>query len=75
VTQLPIPPTLPSAVSYRTQLTIGEEGRPGTLVQPCCGYNAHPAEQMSHHLTMLAFDLNDESLTFGPRALRLKQSL
>jgi DMSO/TMAO reductase YedYZ molybdopterin-dependent catalytic subunit len=37
------------------------------------GYNAHPIEQMSHPLTMLAFDMNDESLTFGHGApLRLR---
>ncbi|MGI8532084.1 MAG: molybdopterin-dependent oxidoreductase [Geodermatophilaceae bacterium] len=28
-------------------------------------YDAHPIEQMSHHLTMLAYDMNDEPLTFG----------
>ena len=36
-------------------------------------YDAHPIEHMSHHLTMLAYDMNDESLTFGHGApLRLR---
>ena len=36
-------------------------------------YDAHPIEQMSHHLTMLAFDMNDEPLSFGHGApLRLR---
>jgi len=36
-------------------------------------YDAHPIEQMSHHLTMLAYDMNDEPLTFGHGApLRLR---
>ena len=36
-------------------------------------YDAHPIEQMSHHLTMLAFDMNDQPLTFGHGApLRLR---
>lgn len=28
-------------------------------------YDAHPIEQMSNHLTMLAYDMNDEALPFG----------
>ena len=28
-------------------------------------YDAHPIEQMSNHLTMLAYDMNDELLSFG----------
>ena len=36
-------------------------------------YDAHPIEQMSYHLTMLAYDMNDEPLTFGHGApLRLR---
>ncbi|MEO8687881.1 MAG: molybdopterin-dependent oxidoreductase [Solirubrobacteraceae bacterium] len=36
-------------------------------------YDAHPIEHMSHHLTMLAYDMNDESLSFGHGApLRLR---
>jgi DMSO/TMAO reductase YedYZ molybdopterin-dependent catalytic subunit/thiosulfate reductase cytochrome b subunit len=36
-------------------------------------YDAHPIEQMSHHLTMLAFDMNDQPLSFGHGApLRLR---
>jgi len=36
-------------------------------------YDAHPIEQMKYHLTMLAFDMNDEPLSFGHGApLRLR---
>ena len=36
-------------------------------------YDAHPIEQMSYHLTMLAFDMNGEPLSFGHGApLRLR---
>ena len=36
-------------------------------------YDAHPIEQMSHHLTMLGYDMNDEPLSFGLGApLRLR---
>ena len=38
-------------------------------------YDAHPVEQMSHHLTMLAYDMNDLPLSFGhgaPLRLRLR---
>jgi methionine sulfoxide reductase catalytic subunit len=36
-------------------------------------YDAHPIEQMSYHLTMLAYDMNDEPLSFGHGApLRLR---
>jgi DMSO/TMAO reductase YedYZ molybdopterin-dependent catalytic subunit len=28
-------------------------------------YNVHPIEQMSHHLTMLAYTMNDEPLSYG----------
>ena len=36
-------------------------------------YDAHPIEQMSFHLTMLAYDMNDEPLSFGHGApLRLR---
>jgi methionine sulfoxide reductase catalytic subunit len=36
-------------------------------------YDAHPIEQMSHHLTMLAYDMNGEPLSFGHGApLRLR---
>jgi methionine sulfoxide reductase catalytic subunit len=36
-------------------------------------YDAHPIEQMGHHLTMLAYDMNDEPLSFGHGApLRLR---
>jgi len=36
-------------------------------------YDAHPIEQMSYHLTMLAYDMNDKPLSFGHGApLRLR---
>jgi methionine sulfoxide reductase catalytic subunit len=36
-------------------------------------YDAHPIEHMTHHLTMLAYDMNDEPLSFGHGApLRLR---
>ena len=36
-------------------------------------YDAHPIEQMSYHLTMLAYDMNGEQLSFGHGApLRLR---
>ena len=36
-------------------------------------YDAHPVEQMSHHLTMLAYDMKDLPLSFGHGApLRLR---
>jgi methionine sulfoxide reductase catalytic subunit len=36
-------------------------------------YDAHPIEQMSYHLTMLAYTMNDEPLSFGHGApLRLR---
>jgi sulfoxide reductase catalytic subunit YedY len=36
-------------------------------------YDAHPIEQMSYHLTMLAYDMNDAPLSFGHGApLRLR---
>ena len=39
-------------------------------------YNVHPIKQMSHHLTMLAYNMNDEPLTFGHGApLRLRNEL
>ena len=30
-------------------------------------YDAHPIEHMGHHLTMLAYDMNDEPLSLRPR--------
>src|SRR5271166_219587 len=39
-------------------------------------YDAHPIEQMSNHLTMLAYDMNDEPLSFGHGApLRLRNEI
>jgi DMSO/TMAO reductase YedYZ molybdopterin-dependent catalytic subunit/thiosulfate reductase cytochrome b subunit len=39
-------------------------------------YNVHPIKQMSHHLTMLAYNMNDESLTYGHGApVRLRNEL
>ena len=39
-------------------------------------YDAHPIEQMGHHLTMLAYDMNDEPLPFGHGApLRLRNEI
>jgi methionine sulfoxide reductase catalytic subunit len=39
-------------------------------------YDAHPIEHMSHHLTMLAYDMNGEPLTFGHGApLRLRNEI
>lgn len=39
-------------------------------------YDAHAIEQMSHHLTMLAYDMNDAPLTYGHGApLRLRNEL
>jgi methionine sulfoxide reductase catalytic subunit len=39
-------------------------------------YDAHPIEHMTHHLTMLAYDMNDEVLSFGHGApLRLRNEV
>ncbi len=39
-------------------------------------YDAHPIEQMRNHLTMLAYDMNDETLSFGHGApLRLRNEV
>ncbi len=39
-------------------------------------YDAHAIEQMNHHLTMLAYDMNDAPLTYGHGApLRLRNEL
>jgi methionine sulfoxide reductase catalytic subunit len=39
-------------------------------------YDAHPIEHMSHHLTMLAYDMNNEPLSFGHGApLRLRNEI
>ncbi len=41
-------------------------------------YDAHPIEQMSYHLTMLAYDMNDKPLSFGhgaPLGLRNETQL
>jgi sulfoxide reductase catalytic subunit YedY len=39
-------------------------------------YDAHPVEHMSHHLTMLAYDMNDEPLSYGHGApLRLRNEI
>jgi len=39
-------------------------------------YDAHPIEHMSHHLTMLAYDMNDTALPFGHGApLRLRNEI
>jgi methionine sulfoxide reductase catalytic subunit len=39
-------------------------------------YDAHPIEHMSHHLTMLAYDMNDQPLSFGHGApLRLRNEV
>ncbi|XAS77207.1 molybdopterin-dependent oxidoreductase [Dermatophilaceae bacterium Sec6.4] len=39
-------------------------------------YDAQPIEQMSHHLTMLAYDMNDAPLDFGHGApLRLRNEI
>jgi methionine sulfoxide reductase catalytic subunit len=39
-------------------------------------YDAHPIEHMAHHLTMLAYDMNDEPLSFGHGApLRLRNEI
>ena len=39
-------------------------------------YDAHPIEQMSYHLTMLAYDMNGEPLSFGHGApLRLRNEI
>ena len=39
-------------------------------------YDAHPIEHMSHHLTMLAYDMNDQPLPFGHGApLRLRNEI
>ncbi len=39
-------------------------------------YDAHPVEQMSYHLTMLAYDMNNEPLSFGHGApLRLRNEV
>ncbi len=39
-------------------------------------YDAHPIQHMSHHLTMLAYDMNDAPLPFGHGApLRLRNEI
>ncbi len=39
-------------------------------------YDAHPIEQMRHHLTMLAYDMNGQPLSFGHGApLRLRNEI
>jgi methionine sulfoxide reductase catalytic subunit len=39
-------------------------------------YDAHPIEHMGHHLTMLAYDMNGEPLSFGHGApLRLRNEI
>ena len=39
-------------------------------------YDAHPIEHMTHHLTMLAYDMNDQPLSFGHGApLRLRNEI
>lgn len=39
-------------------------------------YDAHPIEQMRYHLTMLAYDMNDQPLSFGHGApLRLRNEV
>ena len=39
-------------------------------------YDAHPIEQMAYHLTMLAYDMNGEPLSFGHGApLRLRNEI
>jgi methionine sulfoxide reductase catalytic subunit len=39
-------------------------------------YDAHPIEHMSHHLTLLAYDMNDGPLSFGHGApLRLRNEI
>jgi sulfoxide reductase catalytic subunit YedY len=39
-------------------------------------YDAHPIEHMSHHLTMIAYDMNDQPLPFGHGApLRLRNEI
>jgi DMSO/TMAO reductase YedYZ molybdopterin-dependent catalytic subunit len=39
-------------------------------------YDAHPIEQMSYHLTMLAYDMNDAPLSYGHGApLRLRNEV
>ncbi|OHU94249.1 molybdopterin-dependent oxidoreductase [Mycobacterium talmoniae] len=39
-------------------------------------YNVHPIKQMSHHLTMLAYSMNDEPLSYGHgKPLRLRNEL
>jgi DMSO/TMAO reductase YedYZ molybdopterin-dependent catalytic subunit/thiosulfate reductase cytochrome b subunit len=39
-------------------------------------YDAHPIEQMAYHLTMLAYDMNDEPLSYGHGApLRLRNEV
>lgn len=39
-------------------------------------YNVHPIKQMGHHLTMLAYSMNDEPLSYGHgKPLRLRNEL
>ena len=39
-------------------------------------YDAHPIEQMSYELTMLAYEMNDENVSFGHGApLRLRNEV
>ena len=50
--------------------SLGEGSDKGTY------YDAHPIEQMGYHLSMLAYDMNDEPLSFGHGApLRLRNEI
>ncbi len=50
--------------------SLGEGADGGTY------YDAHPLEHMRHHLTMLAYDMNGEPLSFGHGApLRLRNEI
>jgi DMSO/TMAO reductase YedYZ molybdopterin-dependent catalytic subunit len=58
---------------------LGEEhcvaARPAANVKGMY-YDAHPIEHMSHHLTMLAYDMNGAPLSFGHGApLRLRNEI
>ena len=62
--------------SSRTLRQVGDLLLPRRRLRQGAYYDAHPIEHMSHHLTMLACDMNNEPLSFGHGApLRLRTEI
>jgi sulfoxide reductase catalytic subunit YedY len=58
------------AARWAVFYSLGDGADKGTY------YDAHPIGHMTHHLTMLAYDMNDQPLTFGHGApLRLRNEI